>query len=894
MAAPDPVPAEWVRAVHNRAGQPSLNYRILRYESSRQNMLKRLHRLQLPDGPFAGTRPFAKLSTRQSSDPTLALLDAWALLIDVLSFYQERIANEGFLRTASEELSIVELLRTIGYPLRPSIAASTYVLFDVEDAPGMPRQAFCPKGTQIQSLPEAGELPQTFETLSDLTAHVAWNQLRPLCATPQTLRADSSELVFSQQANGLTLRPGDVVLHPGLGRLFAIVQVRAAQENVGHRVVVRPLLSSSVMIDASLLAQKWPSPSTAVSNVVRDVLQGTYTERELSTLAERYGLALADLPDLVAQGEAERSGDPIVVFQREVPFLGRNAPTYQQLPQGPTGPGGALATLPPYQDASKSWSNPSGQNIRTIWQDCFGDRYVDKNADSDVLLDRSEPLVAPGQLLLIHDNQTGALYRADKSGDRSVLGYGLSTTVTALKLSGPGQPAFLTRESVALLDSRETFLSASSALPEQAVLDQKAVLLDRLVLGLSPGQPLCLSGEPVDTPHATAHELVTLQSVRHKNGHTELTLSPLSRRYVLRTVTLSANVALVNHGETVTEEVLGSGDGSRSHQRFALSRSGLQYQATASERGLASALSIRVNDVEWQERPTLHSAAANELCYTLRTDHAGRTTILFGDGVHGARLPSGQDNIVASYRVGGGPSGEVKAGSLQMLTSPPLGIRTVRNPVAASGSAPAETTQQARQRAPLSTRPLSRLVSRRDYEDFARTFAGIEKAVAQLLHNSAGPLLHVTVAASSGRALPADSLTLQNLRRALRGLGDPTQPLHVQDFHSVRFRVRAILRRSPEFPVHTIEQAARLRFAEAFSFASRELGQAVMAAEVINTLQQVQGVTAVTLLMLHREEEAACLRPALQASPAHLDSDGQPVPSELLLSDASLLTLEVR
>jgi hypothetical protein len=889
-----PTLAQAMPAVHNRAGQPSLSYRILRYESSRKGMLKRLHRLTLPDGPFAGTRPFAKLSTRQSSDPTLALIDAWAVLIDVLSFYQERIANEGFLRTASEDLSVVELLRAIGYELRPSIAASTYVVFEVEDAPGLPRQAHCPKGTQIQSLPDTGEPPQTFETLADLVARADWNLLRPLCAAPQQARADSTELVLSVDAAEGAPRAGDVLLHPRLGQLFGVVQVLPPGSRGGARVAVRSLLSGPVAIDASLLAQKWPSPATDPGNLVSELLRGTYSELELTTLAERHGLDPASLPALVSQAEAESHGDPVVLFQRETHFFGYGAPSYQQLPQGPGGPAGTLVTLPPYSDASKSWSSPSGQNIRTIWQDCFGSRYRDSSPDSDVLLDRSEPLLAPSQLILIHNHQSGALYRVERSTDRSILGYGLSASVTALSLSGPSQPGFLTRESVALLQSRETCLHALSDLPEDAVLDQPTILLDRLVLGLSPGQPLCVSGEPVDTPHATAHELVTLQSVRHRRGHTELGLSPLSRRYRLRSVTLSANVALANHGETVADEVLGSGDGSRRHQRFSLSRSGLMHQAAASDRGAQSALSIRVNDVEWQERPTLHGASESDLCFALRTDHAQRTTVLFGDGVNGARLPSGEDNIVARYRVGGGREGEVKAGSLQMLTSPPLGIRSVRNPVAASGSAPAETIGQARQRAPLSTRPLSRLVSRRDYEDFAGTFAGIDKAAAQLLNTGTGPLLHLTVAASSGRPLPADSLTLVNLRRALTSLGDPTQPLCLQDHRVVRFRVRAILRRSQDAAVSDIEQQSRSRFAEAFSFPLRGLGQPVMAAEVINTLQQVPGVLAVTLVHLHREEEVPSLRPALAASPAHLSDHGQPVPSELILSEGSLLWLEVR
>ena len=59
---------------------------------------------------------------RDDDDFSIALLDAWATVADVLTFYQERIANEAYLRTATERLSVLELARLIGYQLRPGVA----------------------------------------------------------------------------------------------------------------------------------------------------------------------------------------------------------------------------------------------------------------------------------------------------------------------------------------------------------------------------------------------------------------------------------------------------------------------------------------------------------------------------------------------------------------------------------------------------------------------------------------------------------------------------------------------------------------------------------------------------------------------------------------------------
>ena len=40
--------------------------------------------------------------------------------------------------------------------------------------------------------------------------------------------------------------------------------------------------------------------------------------------------------------------------------------------------------------------------------------------------------------------------------------------------------------------------------------------------------------------------------------------------------------------------------------------------------------------------------------YQVKTDDKGNTTIQFGDGIRGARLPSGSNNISASYGSEGG------------------------------------------------------------------------------------------------------------------------------------------------------------------------------------------------------------------------------------------------
>src|SRR5204863_235282 len=100
---------------------------------------------------------------------SIALLDGWAMVGDVLTFYQERIANEGYLRTATERRSIFELARLVGYAPRPGVASSTYLAFTMEKG----FEGKIDGGVRAQSLPVPAPHP-----VSVLVATVATARLR--------------------------------------------------------------------------------------------------------------------------------------------------------------------------------------------------------------------------------------------------------------------------------------------------------------------------------------------------------------------------------------------------------------------------------------------------------------------------------------------------------------------------------------------------------------------------------------------------------------------------------------------------------------------------------------------------------------------------------------------
>jgi predicted phage baseplate assembly protein len=233
--------------------------------------------------------------------------------------------------------------------------------------------------------------------------------------------------------------------------------------------------------------------------------------------------------------------------------------------------------------------------------------------------------------------------------------------------------------------------------------------------------------------------------------------------------------------------------------------------------------------------------------YETRRDADGVTTVVFGDGAHGARLPSGTENVVASYRHGLGPAGEVPAESLVLLQTRPLGVQTVTNPLPATGGAPPEAPDDARVRAPARVLSIGRVVAAEDVEAFVRSFAGIGAASAALVATPTTTVMHVTVAGTGGDAVPAGGALATALEAALDHARNRWRPLRIDSYRPVPIEVAARLLVGPDQPLAAVLTAAEQAVRNALSVTRRGLNRGVHRSEVIATLQRVPGVVAVDL-----------------------------------------------
>jgi predicted phage baseplate assembly protein len=296
--------------------------------------------------------------------------------------------------------------------------------------------------------------------------------------------------------------------------------------------------------------------------------------------------------------------------------------------------------------------------------------------------------------------------------------------------------------------------------------------------------------------------------------------------------------------------------------------------------------------VLWRESLTLFGAAPRDHIFVARTEPDGRTVIRFGDGEEGARLPRGVDNIRATYRKGAGVAGNVKAGQLSMLLTRPLGVKDVINPLPATGGSDPQNQEQARANAPVTVLTLGRVVSLQDYEDFARGFPGIAKALATWTWDGRRRGVIVTVAGPAGATIAQGSPTHTSLLGALTESGDPHVAVRLVGFRPVGFRLVVNVARSPDYLKEKVEAGVREALLAAFSFDGRRLGQPVALSEVVAVMQAVPGVLGVDVDALHRPNTPAVPNARLRAD-APQPGWASALGAELLTIDAAALSLTV-
>lgn len=751
-------------AVANRPGLPAVGYRLGTYASFRRALLYGASR----------TPALQRWTTREQTDYGTALLEQWAYVADILAFYQERIANEAFLRTALRPESVQWLAEGLGYRPAPALSAVASLAFTTD------RELELPERTRVQHVPQQREPPQTFETDEPLASEPELSEMRLRALDSVVLEAGDREVAV--RGTALDIGPGDQVV------LVSAQGIEAGKENWDVRVLVE------VEEDAEL---------------------------GITWLRWERGLG-ARWRNVDPAGAPQQLG----VFRRRAWVFGFDA-------------------LGWVVEGDKPVQKPPGHlpHDRTRPNEIYlDDLYPEVVPDSRVaLVTERLPADAPTRA-----ERYVELYRVLEVAQTVHEQYGVIGRVTRLTVDMPKRQRL--PENIELFSVRGTYVLLA---PETLEMVKPAegplrrLLLEGTHARLERDRRLVVVGEQ-DAEAARVAEA----DVEAVPGATVVDLqAALTGSYRPPAVRVLGNVAPASHGETVRDEVLGSGDAASAFQAFVLAKAPVAHlSAPGGAPGGASTLEVWVDGVRWHEVPDFHGRGGAERVYVTRTGPDGKTEVRFGDGVTGARLPSGRNNVVATYRVGGGVAGRLPAATLRTALDRPPGLRAVVNPLPSEGGADAESADDVRGNLPKTVRTFGRIISLRDFEDAALETRLAAKARAAAGWDGESQAVFLTVAGDAG--IPLGAETLANLVADLDARRDPNRRLRVIPHRPLPIRVEATVTPEPDRVPEDVAAAAHAALADLLSFERQEFGAALRLSEVYRALQEAEGVAGAVVTLL--------------------------------------------
>jgi len=799
--------------ITNRPGLPAILYRIRTYATFRQAMLTRIAFEKVE-----GKKPLADWTARQDDDFGIALIDMWAYIADILTFYQERTANEAYLRTARWRDSLRRLAALLDYQPAPGVAATAYLAFTLQAPTPSSPETRIKTGLRVQSVPGQDEKPQKFETIEERLARHTWNRLTPVTTREQVLRRGTEAIYLTGQVRALKV--GDALLIVGDERgdtLDSTPTGDAGSENWDFRYVTQidylPELTKVTLNRRLGAARLNVSPTSKNPRV--------YVMRQRGSL---FGFNAPDWGTLPEIAKRQALGHQFDVKTTMVTIIVPNEAGETQTVTTTTAivakPGQTLPALP------------------TRWE-------FEKDSPSKVIdLDAVYPTIVVDQWVVLQRPTYEELYRVRETTIQTRADFMISGKITRLNVdTDENLPSFKAQTpSVAVYFGQEEL--PFGGMPEDPTFPKDWIDVVGDVTELERERPILLVG--FDKGKAVS-ELAILAETELRGANTRLRfLDLLQHEYDRATLQIYANVVEATHGESVSE-VLGNGDAAQAFQTFTLQKFPVTYVPQAgAPNGAASTLEVRVNAVRWDAVRSFYGQDSADTVYTALPDEDGKVTVRFGDGVTGQRLPTGRGNVTATYRHGIGEAGNVPAGTIKTLLDRPLGVKSVVNPLPSEGGAEPESAEAIRTNAPNTVRTFGRIVSLRDFEDGAREFAGVAKARAAIRWDGEDQYVHLTVAGDNGADIDASGPTYNNLLADLNARRDPNRRMVLANYTPVPVRLEAkLIIDTPKYIAESVKQAVQDALEAYFAFDNLDLGRPVYLSDLYRVMHDVPGVIAV-------------------------------------------------
>jgi Baseplate J-like protein len=748
--------------ISNPPGRNSISYRIGDYFAFREALLR-----SLPgEVELVNWRPGAE------GDLAAQMVEWWAYLSDILTFYNERIANEDYLQTASLTRSAQGLVRLLGYRPRPGIGATGTLAALLSGR----KSITLPQGFQIQSKPGPGEQLQIFE----LSAATGVQPPDAISADPASSNwvgsgsSGNSSVLLQGVVSGINIGDELLVLERGWNGKHKIVTVNSVAP------IKDPRGATNTQVVFTKSISKLASGSVSKYRLLKSAQSSLVWQYPATTVA----VINPNTIDLAAITRGINNGDPVLLeigTQSELLSVNSNTevvwyanPDGGDPTQQPTGSPQPIPIPIPHTRIGFAPALPTSI---------------------------TNSGVEPGEraLALVRYNwrDVGTLIAMPSTN--------LTGTQISLSVPLPASMVRLTDQEVLISDANGNGVEADASSND--------------------GSNLSLSNPgPADPTWATDLAQLNLAA-------------PLGVFF---------NLLPVTRGQTVANEIVGSGDATISvGQEFVLKKSPLTYlqnSDSASGPDYASTLQVWVDGVEWQEVPSFYNQSPNAQVFVTREDDQNITHVQFGDGVNGARLPSGVNNVVATYRIGSGAKSP-DPGSLTVILKSWPGLKSIVNPVQVGGGADPDLPADMQTNAPQSVLTFGRAISADDYEVTAAQAPGVARACVYWTWDETQQRNMVTVYVGD------DQNAVNSATAALAQASDPNRPVTVSLANAMSISISLRLAVDAKYVLDDVVAAATAALIDPdqglLGTNVVQIGQSLFQSQIYQACMAVAGVVAV-------------------------------------------------
>lgn len=570
----------------------------------------------------------------------LMLLEMWAYVCDNLSFYDEVIAHEAYIRTAMRRPSLRRLVDSLGYLPVPAVAASADLAAFAEDR----KAVDLPVGTAFRSGAFDDEGPQVFEILHK-------TQIHPLTNKWQLEAPHHGKILTNKSFSLLIEQQAEIVEGT---RLFIVDDKDASQNQVAEVIAITPHIGQD---EKNYTKINFRKPVLLKKDTLHKNLK-LFVATQTAVIRAKNSSTV-----LVLDKQYNLRADDYIFISRK-----RKSRWY------------ALTEV-----------------IETM---------AEASSTSTITINSSEFELTPIQIPVSQVKlDVGINDASRKAGDSNNWDENTLPELTLhYNIVNAGK----------VVDEAKTTLDINGPFHFSGIVEKPSN-------GYNPSNYFF--------EDKNKEGLLLEGTIKYKKGKLKLGQGQVEKWEMPLTLPVEAygNVIQAVRGESVTNEILGSGDASQASQAFKLMKKPLTYTyspTVENDQGVENSLEIYIDGILWTEVPTFFGTTGEDQVYIVRQDDEDDSIITFGDGERGQRVSTGKDNILASYRFGAGAASP-PADSIKQIAKPAVGLRSVKNPMPAYGGGDAESSEEIRTYAPKSILTLGRAVSMQDMEAVTMTVPGV-------------------------------------------------------------------------------------------------------------------------------------------------------------------------